>query len=514
MDFVFTLHSHLPYVLNHGRWPHGSDWLCEAALDTYLPLLEVLRGLAADKCRPRSPSASPRCSPTSSPARLFVAEMEAFFEQRLKACDEAPASLASYRGQPPPSAGRILAQPPDPAARSVPQHRPGPDRCVPGTGGRRQDRDHRLGGHARLSPTPRARREHPTPAGRRGFGAPPHLRPRRPPGAGCRSVPTARGDPGSPGPRRHALACGGASRSIWPMPASSTSSWTPTSPPQDARSASPAIRPAIPSIHTAGAAGNTGRAAPLALPRVSRGPRPGGGLRARPPGLDAGLEPLRGLSRRRVVSRIPQDALARRAQALAGDRSRRGPGTEAALRSRKRRTTGRAGSRRPFRPSSAKDLGRARRRIARAWWSPHSTPSSSGTGGSRDRTSWATSTARSPGSGMAFTPRPAPGTFKSILPAPPSACRGAPGVPTATAACGSAIGPRGPGSGSGRWSRHSGTSRRPRWLSGRGSPGPGPGNARAAAGPVLRLAVHHLDRRGGRLCRAAHSGSTATTPSS
>jgi 1,4-alpha-glucan branching enzyme len=26
MDFVLTLHTHLPYVLNHGRWPHGSDW--------------------------------------------------------------------------------------------------------------------------------------------------------------------------------------------------------------------------------------------------------------------------------------------------------------------------------------------------------------------------------------------------------------------------------------------------------------------------------------------------------
>ena len=41
MDFVLTLHSHLPYVLNHGRWPHGSDWICEAAVDTYLPLLEI-----------------------------------------------------------------------------------------------------------------------------------------------------------------------------------------------------------------------------------------------------------------------------------------------------------------------------------------------------------------------------------------------------------------------------------------------------------------------------------------
>ena len=48
MDFVFTLHSHLPYVLNHGRWPHGSDWICEAAADTYLPLLETFRRLGAE----------------------------------------------------------------------------------------------------------------------------------------------------------------------------------------------------------------------------------------------------------------------------------------------------------------------------------------------------------------------------------------------------------------------------------------------------------------------------------
>ncbi|MDH4046343.1 MAG: DUF1957 domain-containing protein [Gemmatimonadota bacterium] len=48
MDFVLMLHSHLPWVLHHGRWPHGSDWLCEAALDTYLPLIEQLRSLEHD----------------------------------------------------------------------------------------------------------------------------------------------------------------------------------------------------------------------------------------------------------------------------------------------------------------------------------------------------------------------------------------------------------------------------------------------------------------------------------
>jgi 1,4-alpha-glucan branching enzyme len=95
MDFVFTLHSHLPYVLNHGRWPHGSDWLCEAALDTYLPLIEVLRGLAADAVpSPVTIGFTPvLANQLTDP--VFVSEMEAFFEQRLKACDEAPASLAT-----------------------------------------------------------------------------------------------------------------------------------------------------------------------------------------------------------------------------------------------------------------------------------------------------------------------------------------------------------------------------------------------------------------------------------
>src|SRR5678815_4086605 len=49
MDFVLGLHSHLPYVLNHGRWPHGSDWISEAAVDTYLPLIDSLQALAEEQ---------------------------------------------------------------------------------------------------------------------------------------------------------------------------------------------------------------------------------------------------------------------------------------------------------------------------------------------------------------------------------------------------------------------------------------------------------------------------------
>jgi 1,4-alpha-glucan branching enzyme len=38
----FVLHSHLPYARLAGRWPHGEEWLHEAAAETYIPLLNAL----------------------------------------------------------------------------------------------------------------------------------------------------------------------------------------------------------------------------------------------------------------------------------------------------------------------------------------------------------------------------------------------------------------------------------------------------------------------------------------
>src|SRR5512137_2126434 len=46
--FSLVLHSHIPYVLAHGSWPHGMDWLYEAAAETYLPLLDVFERLAGE----------------------------------------------------------------------------------------------------------------------------------------------------------------------------------------------------------------------------------------------------------------------------------------------------------------------------------------------------------------------------------------------------------------------------------------------------------------------------------
>lgn len=93
MDFVLTLHSHLPWVLGHGRWPHGSDWICEAAVDTYLPLVARLRALEeVDHRAPVTLGITPVLANQLASPR-FVEEMEDFFDQRFKAVEDAPASL-------------------------------------------------------------------------------------------------------------------------------------------------------------------------------------------------------------------------------------------------------------------------------------------------------------------------------------------------------------------------------------------------------------------------------------
>ena len=51
--YALVLHSHLPYVRGAGRWPHGEEWVHEAILGTYLPLLVLLHDLRAEGVRYR-----------------------------------------------------------------------------------------------------------------------------------------------------------------------------------------------------------------------------------------------------------------------------------------------------------------------------------------------------------------------------------------------------------------------------------------------------------------------------
>jgi 1,4-alpha-glucan branching enzyme len=49
--FSLVLHTHLPWLAHHGRWPVGEEWLYQSWSAAYLPLLRVLRTLAAEDRR-------------------------------------------------------------------------------------------------------------------------------------------------------------------------------------------------------------------------------------------------------------------------------------------------------------------------------------------------------------------------------------------------------------------------------------------------------------------------------
>src|SRR5579875_2265945 len=85
---TLTLHAHLPYVVNHGSWPHGIEWLLEAAAETYLPLLRALDRLDRDHI-------ALHCNLNLSPILLeqlahpvFRAEFPRYLDRKITAARE------------------------------------------------------------------------------------------------------------------------------------------------------------------------------------------------------------------------------------------------------------------------------------------------------------------------------------------------------------------------------------------------------------------------------------------
>ncbi len=85
---TLTLHAHLPYVVNHGSWPHGIEWLLEAAAETYLPLLRALDRLDRDNI-------ALHCNLNLSPILLeqlahpvFRAEFPHYLDRKISAARE------------------------------------------------------------------------------------------------------------------------------------------------------------------------------------------------------------------------------------------------------------------------------------------------------------------------------------------------------------------------------------------------------------------------------------------
>jgi 1,4-alpha-glucan branching enzyme len=46
--FSLVLHTHLPWLAHHGRWPVGEEWLYQAWAGSYLPVVRILDRLAAE----------------------------------------------------------------------------------------------------------------------------------------------------------------------------------------------------------------------------------------------------------------------------------------------------------------------------------------------------------------------------------------------------------------------------------------------------------------------------------
>ncbi len=83
-SYILVLHAHVPFVLGHGRWPHGSDWLTEAAIGSYLPLVGALgRALAPGERAAVTIDLSPiLCEQMAHPS--FQSEVDEFLRRRLE----------------------------------------------------------------------------------------------------------------------------------------------------------------------------------------------------------------------------------------------------------------------------------------------------------------------------------------------------------------------------------------------------------------------------------------------
>jgi 1,4-alpha-glucan branching enzyme len=83
-------------VVNHGRWPHGSDWLNEAAFECYLPLLDTLHRLVADGISPKwTINISPiLAEQLASPE--FQKEMSFYYDNVRRACVDTREHFANH----------------------------------------------------------------------------------------------------------------------------------------------------------------------------------------------------------------------------------------------------------------------------------------------------------------------------------------------------------------------------------------------------------------------------------
>ncbi len=96
--FTFVLHSHLPWVLGHGRWPHGTDWLNEAVAECYIPLLNQLYALRDQGYHPHMNIGITPILQEQLKSPSFVSEFEYYLKNKI-ATAENDVKEFSIKGQ-------------------------------------------------------------------------------------------------------------------------------------------------------------------------------------------------------------------------------------------------------------------------------------------------------------------------------------------------------------------------------------------------------------------------------
>jgi 1,4-alpha-glucan branching enzyme len=92
---TIVLHNHLPFVIGHGMWPHGMDWLNEAAAETYVPLVEMLERLRGDGIKAGlTMGVTPVLTEQLADER-FKQGFDSYLEMKIEAAAENAASFAS-----------------------------------------------------------------------------------------------------------------------------------------------------------------------------------------------------------------------------------------------------------------------------------------------------------------------------------------------------------------------------------------------------------------------------------
>lgn len=93
--FGLVLHTHIPYVRKHGKWPFGEEWLFEAISETYLPLLMAFEELREEGINFGVTIGLTPILMEQLNDEYIKREFEAYMERKLEAMKE---DLTKYEG--------------------------------------------------------------------------------------------------------------------------------------------------------------------------------------------------------------------------------------------------------------------------------------------------------------------------------------------------------------------------------------------------------------------------------